>query len=64
MSALIHQIRFMIRDAWQSRGRRSQINWDDATALRHSARPSGAARGAGAGHVSNQTYEMAAEAKP
>lgn len=62
MKAFIGQIRFMIKDAWKSRGRRSHIDWDSATAIRHSARPSAAARGAGGSSPTGASYEIAAEA--
>ena len=43
MKALLSQIRFMIKDAWKSRGRRSHVDWSQATALRHTTRPASGA---------------------
>ena len=62
MRALVHQIRFMIKDAWKSRGRSGPTNWDATKALRHSARPNAGGRGACGASPTGASYELAAEA--
>lgn len=61
MKALISQIRFMIKDAWKSRYRRSHVDWDQTRAMRESTRPGMSRQGMGLSARGN-TYEMVTEA--